>query len=442
MASFANRYSANHKQWDHVGNLFPNVEHAEKGPHGRLAGDFIPAPWLPVELYDKHFEAWTVVSPGKIVALTTQAEEIKSNVGDWEDSAHVVPAGLKVFWATAPAAALVYTADDYSEQTMDLTTGTAYAVNGTTTYSHAQVLAALKSRGLVDNAAGNASSFISYPLGVAAHAFYSWAGQDGQKFNPSTRKQHNVALQHQVQILVSYQLRLPWIPGIVATEVLDTNNPPAAGAPVFGTIGVHTAAAASTLSRYSAVTSTTFVLAVLANYPLAGPTAQAPLTASSTDILVRKRSSIDALAAAGDYWIDREVGAIAFYSADGGATLPANLVSETITYYSYQVAPAAVSVYASVASGTTSINPGDFLVCDADSNFAVDTTPTSYSAYRVGQVIGVKTYPKDMMQRVKSQYTQLGNLNAMPGTATAGLPETLTYAGGADKEVVLSLINR
>lgn len=150
MASYANRYSPTHRQWDHVGNLFPNVEHAEKGPHGRLAGDFIPAPWLPVEFYDKHFEVWTVVSPGKIVALTTQAEEIKSNVGDWEDSAHVVPAGLKKAWDASSGAdpALTYTSSDYDEGTIDLTTGVAYATNGTTTYSRAQVLAALKSREL------------------------------------------------------------------------------------------------------------------------------------------------------------------------------------------------------------------------------------------------------------------------------------------------------
>ena len=195
MASYANRYSATHRQWDHVGNLFPDVEHAEKGPHGRLAGDFIPAPWLPVQLEDKHFEAWTVVSPGKIVALTTQAEEILSVVGDWEDSSHVVPAGLKVDWASVmgtggTGTVLTYTSDDFDEQTVDLTTGIPYATNGTTSYSGNTLTTALKSRGLIDNG-DTCDDFISHPVGVAAQAFYQWSALNGSKFNPADEKFHN-----------------------------------------------------------------------------------------------------------------------------------------------------------------------------------------------------------------------------------------------------------
>jgi len=443
MASYANRYSATHRQWDHVGNLFPNVEHSEKGPHGRLAGDFIPAPWLPVNYYDKHFEVWTVVSPGKIVALTTEAEEILSNVGDYEDSTHVVPGGLKVDWTAlgGGATAITYTSNDFDEQTSDITTGAPYAVNGTTAYTKTQVTNALISRGLVADG-GSCEDFISFPVGVAAQAFYQWSAYNGEKFNPKQTKFHNFRMQHQVQVLVSYQLRLPLIPGIVSTEAIPALT---GGAFVIGATGLHTVVETRAMERWDGLSSTgTWLAQPLARFPLAGPTALAPLVASATDVLVRKRTGPDALSQAGDYFVDREAGVIFYYSASQVA-VPANLLAETITYYSYEVAPAALSIYASVVPVTgTAPKNGDFLVCDADSNFAVETSvvAATWSNFRIGQIFGFKTYPKDLTHRVKTQYTQLGNVNAMPGTATAGLPETLTYSGGADKEVLVSLINR
>lgn len=438
--SYANRYSATHRQWDHVENLFPNVEHSEKGPHGRLAGDFIPAPWLPVERYDKHFEAWSVVSPGKIVSLTRQAEAIKSAVSDWEDSQHVVPAGLKVLFAAGTG--LTYTADDFTEQTIDLTTGDVYAVNGTTTYSAGTITTALIDRGLIETGE-TCDAFISYPLGVAAQAFWAWSNYNGEKFNALQRKQHNFSLQHQVQILVSYQLRLPYIPGVVATESVPgaiTTTPP-----VLGTALLQDRASVIAMERWDNLSATgTWLAMFLDHYPLAGPTTLfAPLTESGTGVLTRLRSGPDALSVAGDYYVDAEAGVLFFYNASQ-TVIGANLTG-TITYFSYDAAPAAVSIYASaVPVAGREIRNGDFLVCDADSNFAVEAGVgnATWSNFRVGQVFGFKTYPKDLMHRVKSQYTVLGNVNRMPGTATEGLPSTVMYAQGANKEVLVSLINR
>ena len=196
------------------------------------------------------------------------------------------------------------------------------------------------------------------------------------------------------------------------------------------------------MTRFSGITSTTFVMWTLENYPLAGPTDLCPLTASSTTMLVRKKGSVDALTAAGDYFVDREVGAIFFYDVNGGTgAVPASISGDTLTYWSYQNASTA-SNYAMVASGATTVKNGDFLVCDADSNFALDTAPTAADPFRMGQVFGFKSYPKDMLHRVKSQYTNLGSVNKMPGTATKGLPESLTYSNGADKEVLINLFTR
>lgn len=436
--SNANAYSPTHRGWNHVGNLFPNVEHAEK-EHGRLAGDFIPAPWLPVQLYDVHFEAWSVISPGKIVALTTQAEEIKSSIGDYEDSSHVVPAGLKLAWAGG-GDVLTYTADDVTQRVIDLTTGV--PVTAAAGYTAAEITTALKARGLIEDSE-TCVDFISYPVGVAAMACWKWAALDGSKFHPASLANHNFRLQHQVQILTSYQLRLPWIP------VAESNKTvPAAltgTALVFGSGDMFAASDVTSLVRYSALTGSSFVALALENFPVAGPTDLVAFTPTVAGVTMRLRSGPNALIAAGDYWLDREVGVVFFYAADGGTGgVPAWLDggTSTVAYSSYMGAGTATD-YASVVSGASAaVKNGDFLVCDADSNFALDTGPTAYSAYRVGQVFGFKTYPKDLVHRVKSQYTNLGVLNKMAGTATGGLPETLTYTSAADKEVLVNLINR
>ncbi len=61
------QYTPNHKAWDHVGNIIPDVENSE-GDRPHLGDKARPASWLPVQFYDKHYENWNVVMPGKAVA--------------------------------------------------------------------------------------------------------------------------------------------------------------------------------------------------------------------------------------------------------------------------------------------------------------------------------------------------------------------------------------
>jgi hypothetical protein len=452
--SYANRYTATHKQWDHVGNLFPNVEHAEKGPHGRLAGDFIPAPWLPVDwnvtggLFDKHFEAYTVVSPGKLVACTRQGEAIATGLGDWEDSQHLVPAGLKILFADAAAQVLVYSATDVAQGTIDLGTGAPVAAPISRT--RAQLAPLLIGRGLI-LPSEQPEAFISQPIGVAAHAFYQWAANNGSKYNPADLKNHNFRLQSQVQVLANYQLRLPHVPTNAHTLTMPatlTGGTQAAGS---GT----SASAADTvaMARYSgpgafySVTNANIISVGLSQIPVATDpvTGSHDLSETAPGALTRERSSANALVIAGDWWLDREVG-ILFLFVAGGASVAGNLGggANILGWSDYSAPPATVSGYASAVGD---IKPGDFLMYDTFSNFIVAPEATAVTtiaqfARVVGQCIGFKTYPKDLLHRVKSQYNNLGNLNAMPGTATRGLPESLTFSGAADREVVINLINR
>jgi len=161
--------------------------------------------------------------------------------------------------------------------------------------------------------------------------------------------------------------------------------------------------------------------------------------------LVRERANANALVQAGDWWLDRELG-ILFLFVAGGASVGANLGGgvNVLNWSDYSAPPATVSAYASAVGN---IKPGDFLMYDINSNFVVAPAATALTtvaqfARVVGQCIGFKTYPKDLLHRVKSQYNNLGNLNAMPGTATRGLPDSLTFSEAADREVVINLINR
>ena len=159
------------------------------------------------------------------------------------------------------------------------------------------------------------------------------------------------------------------------------------------------------------------------------------MTPSNTALMTRRRTSPNSLTAAGDFYIDYEVGAYFFY-VSGGAALPATFAG-TLTYYRYDGAPATVSNYICVVGDVWA---GDFLECDVNSNFVVATNTTFRDI--LAQRLTSVQHPKDYLDRVKTLYTGLGTLDTMPGTATAGIPDNIVYAGGSDKEVVVNLISR
>lgn len=77
----------------------------------------------------------------------------------------------------------------------------------------------------------------------------------------------------------------------------------------------------------------------------------------------------------------------------------------------------------------TAVKPGDFVTFDKDSNFVVDAAPAFGKT--IGQVIQV-VKPTDfgLLNLVRSPSNGGGPLNQMPGTATGGLPEKLSYSNG------------
>lgn len=86
-----------------------------------------------------------------------------------------------------------------------------------------------------------------------------------------------------------------------------------------------------------------------------------------------------------------------------------------------------------VIGATGTVLPGQFLSYDNFSNY----TSVGYSygsadgASILGQVLEVRTdFPRDYLDKVRTRYTELGALEAMPGTATNGLSHEMYYSGG------------
>jgi hypothetical protein len=442
-----NLYSANHKVWDHVGNITPNVEYSEAHrPHG----EFMPAAWLPIGRLDKHYENYFVVSSGKIVALDREGR--------------VVPAGLKTGFAVTSGDVLTYTTTDATEKTIDLGTGVAVVALGSG-YTRAELTAALIGRGLLD-AGENAEDFISFPVGVAPYNYLQWAGGDG--FNPAELKQHNHQMQHRVAILCKYVVEMPLVPashsGIDLASSTAISDSAIADWTAAGSDGAWFSATSLSLTvRYASDVSVGDNVVAL-NLPvmdLAKSTTLAPIVLPTG--FTREVSSIAEIVQAGDYFIDYDVGVVLVFETDGDA---APVASGTLTFYHYESLPATVSTYACALGD---LKPGDFVRANADSNFIkaqtiIDTDvetvtsedpETSLSSDElagllnlcgkrqdeiIGQVLDSDTHPKDYLDRVRTAYPQLGTLDQMPGSASSGLPAQLTYAGGSNKMVRILLL--
>lgn len=462
------QYTPNHKAYDRVGNILPGVEHSEGC---RPAVEFKPAEWLPVQFYDKHYEQWVVIMPGKLVALDPDGKVMPAHYG-------------------LTSATVAYTADDVTAGTIDVATGLPVVAAKTVTLSQ---LTGTKESGWTTTNAGAAKtsgfmgrygesfgdSVAKYPIGVAPQAYLQWAGGDGS--NPANFRHHNYNMQHQVPVLCDYVLSLPLIPGQVAAEA--TAKTATGSALVIGTNHWHTRTnvIANATGRYAAggtvpVTSADTVVALaLDNYPIATNTARTTIAFASDNtaddlsgVLLNEVGSVAAVNAAGDFFVDTVAGVIFVYSSNG-TDLPSAISgaagSITTQYYHYATAAGTYGAFACVLTSSTELKPGDFLECGAGSNFvrANPAAGSSNCANLMAQVIGFEQFPKDGLERVRTAYnpalqtnasgamsnatlsgasTGAGQLDQMPGSATGGMPASVSYSGAADTVVILNLISR
>jgi len=410
-----NQYTPTHKVWDHVGNVIPDVENSS-GERPYLEGK--PAAWLPVQFYDKNYEDWLVVMPGKILAADPQGR--------------IVPAQYMVVAGAGPTAlsTVTYTTNDVNNQTIDVRTGspcTAASVSASPITLSA-VTAWMGVTGLTWAA--------SCPIGVAPYAYLQWAG-DGSEGdtgnNPIYWRYHNYNRQHRVAVLCDYVLELPIVPAVASAQTLTASTR-------SGNVQTFTA---------------------LGNLPVAmNTTLRTPITFASgtlTDSATRFVNQVSALtdiASAGDWFINLQTGVISCYST---TTLAGTY---TITYYHYASAATTVSRFACVLAP---VIPGDLLKCDANSNWVVATpkvfgfaTGNNFDtfAHVMGQVLEIQSQPQDYLDRVRTGFTNLstsatgalpgtaGQMDQMPGSATGGVSDKVHYAGAANLVALVNMVSR
>jgi len=467
--TIARGYVSNHKFWDHMGRITPVVEWSESH---RPSVELTVAPWLPVQREETEIEHYIVVSAGKVVAEDKEG--------------HVVPAGLRKAWNIATGSnALTYATIDVTKGVIDLTTGV--AVTAAVTYTEAQLTTALRERGLIRHTE-KAMDFISKPVGVASYNYYQAAGTD--HYNPANLTNHNFRPQAIVAITCDYVLKYPVLPAVATSETMANNNtgevagvledffdgtttPRVAG--WFSSTQIHAVTRyASDVAAGDDVVGYMFV-----NYPVAHITAESPITPSVAG-MTRLVDSITAINAAGDYFIDYEVGMLFVYEADGDAIPSPWSAAATITYYHYNTTGTATNTVSTYACATGNLDYGDFLTYDSNSNlvkatldigtaegydesgdpYAADPEYDSQATNSIisnqleqaidnhvngiiGQVIGTDIQPRSYLDRVASGYMGQTAANMRtPGTATGGRSDQLTYSNSAERLVIVNLILR
>jgi hypothetical protein len=290
-------------------------------------------------------------------------------------------------------------------------------------------------------------------------------------------------LQATTAITCDYVVTYPVLPAIATTETTDGAISDTIDWSTARTGGWFSSTGLASLVKYSStITAGDDVVGyVFEKFPLAHITAESPLEASVAG-LVNMVDSVSAISAAGDYFIDYDLGILFVYEADGDAIPSPWSTSSTITYYHYEDEGTSTNTVSTFACATGNLEYGDFLTYDKNSNLvkavldigtaegyvtaaggALYSTDPDYDAAGtdaaisaqlekaisgwmtgiVGQVIGTTIYPKDNLDYVRTNYEGQTTANMrLAGTATGGRTDQLTYANAAEKMVVVNLILR
>jgi len=418
------------------------------------AGEFKPAAWLPVVWQGESSKDYFVLSSGKVVSF--------------DATGRICPSAYKAIAAAATGVAdvlLSYAAADVSVGTEDIRTGAALAAAGDV--SVAAAATAILSRGLLSERgltfAGSdfdptvlgdcqavLAAFFSDPVGVCAYDIFHWAGDQfdeerGLNFN-------NYQKQHLVQFFTQVQMQAP-IGGVDSSSGADFNaaivwNPATANhgaefpAPTRAAApnGLEvTAAQLAGLARYSdasrpslLVEATDTVMAIAlptddGGGALATNTERTPF-ADANSVLSSEKKSVQALRAAGDYFIDADYGLVILYGTTVAAT--------SVTYYWYDADGASSSWKGISAIGE--FLPGDYVTYDAKSNFVPGT-----SSDHIGRVLAIHRQPRGLLERVNTAWSgsSFDATAQMPGSATKGFTDLITLSDEtvADKVLILNV---
>lgn len=448
-----NEYNGVDKVYDHFGNLLPNVERSEGI---RPAGEFRIAPWLPTAnaQFDKKFEIYRILAAGKIVALT---------IDGW-----VVPAGLAIQIRSAVASDVIlkYTNEDIERRVISLVTGELVnaadvATNSGNGYQKSVVETALRNRGILANNQ-TMNMYVSAPVGVAPYAYHQSHSHAVNKLkhlrSPKKLAYHNFNMQSQIAILCDYVLELPWVP---ETQTCIPG-------PIFGALSKE----ADYSNLWSLKATNLDVL------PLAQDRQDLAYTFGSddTELFVNRKKTLRGLKVSGDYMVDADASKVYFHHTSvttADVALEATGVLYCVNHYN-SVTDTGINSN-NFACVVGQVRPGVYLKPTVNSNwipvsdggelFEPDTVGTAFDdqelqvalnnvayaireeSYVIGQVLEVRHHPRGGLERVRTFGEHIDSGSAqmqdrMPGNATEGLPDSITYSGAANKTVSINIIRK
>jgi len=337
-----------------------------------------------------------------------------------------------------PGATITYTSTDVAAGVIDCRTGAALLSAATGTFAVSGVTSFMGVTGQYLTPHGSTTASGTAPIAIAPYAYWQWAG-DGSSLddgnNPAALRHTNYELQHRTAILCDYVIELPLVPASTGSTSLG------AATTVSGTSYANFA---NTLTG-----------------PVADNTIRTPMAftgGSASTVFVNQVTSSGNIAFAGDWAVNPLTGTVSAYAVSGVTT------GITCTYYNYASAPSAVSAFASAVGN---LKAGDFVKCDANSNWTLATPPSQGGTdgfdVIMGQVIEVENvYNKDALGLVRTAFANLstsaagtlyqgalqsnpntlGTMDQMPGSANGGVTDKVAYAGAADLVVRINLISR
>jgi hypothetical protein len=282
-------------------------------------------------------------------------------------------------------------------------------------------------------------AFFSAPVGVAAYDVFVWAGD-----TPDELVFTNYQKQHLIQFLTEVQMKVPVIAEDSATATsLNSGSSYSAGSIFAQVAGVKlTNANLVAFARYSDLGSNVQGMVLNA----AGVSRNTERTPFSSAVLVKEKSSPALLKAAGDFYLDAEVGIVLMWDSHADWSNGAITSLASVSFF----AKVGASQQYRHIHAVGPLRPGMKLSFDAQSNFckmgsAQDAHADGTSnTEHIGTVMEIIREPKGLLDRVETAFkgSSFSASAKMPGTATKGFSDMITLSEEVVADELATLIVR
>ena len=401
------------------------------------AGEWKPARYLPVQWTGGASQDGFIISKGKIVCF--------------DNTGRIADMYFKAKCAAAVATTdvmVTYDSTDVDYGVFNIATGEACVAGDAPTL--ADLAESLLGQGLVtigrDVDAGDfanattfdrasvpdcqlvCDAFWSNPIGVASYDVYAWAGDA-----PAELVHTNYQKQHLIQFFTEVQMRAPLtVATATSSAALTLSTATAFAAGTAGEAIERSDLVA--LARFSDLENTEVIALIVDAAGIAQNTDRTTLESSRATGLVNQKSDAEFIHAAGDYYVDAEVGLVLVHATSGVVGGSQFLVNDTITYHPLVGAASSQHKYVHAVGP---VRPGDDLTYDGFSNFAKATTGDIV----VGRVLAIETQPKGLLDRVSTAWNSSSFSAAakMPGSATKGFTDMITLSSETVADQIITM---